>query len=438
MNALNILNELEQASGKNEKIKILKRNYTNKELKDLLNAALNFKSKFHIKKFDENILPKNYRTTSHGSSMHQEFMSLLNVLEKRELTGNAAIAAVEEFMNGCGNDTAKWYARILRKDLKSGYGISTANKSGYGIPIFEVQLAKDGTKCKKLNQILANGAYASPKLDGYRCKAVIENGEATLYSRNGTVFENFPGIEEDLIAMFWNEEHNSKHVLDGEIMSSDFNSMQQTAFSSKSGKSVGDVVYNIFDIIPFSEWETGSFVKPAGERYESLGILFDMMKPHMIARGIDSLKEVPHTPVTTLKEILELEKQFIELGYEGVMVNPDIPYYRGKKSNRMLKFKTMKSMEATVTSCYEGRPGTKYEGTLGGFHIVQEGDENGLGAGVTCEVGARGDKDRDSIWADQKVCYNRTIEVKYQELTLEGRMRFPIFSRWRPDKDESD
>ena len=147
------------------------------------------------------------------------------------------------------------------------------------------------------------------------------------------------------------------------------------------------------------------------------------------SRLSQNLLEVKHELVTTLADILKLEKQFISLGYEGVMVNPDIPYYKGKKSNKMLKFKTMLSMEATVVSCYEGELGTKYEGTLGGLHVTQEN-------GVACKVGSGfTDSERDVIWKNQKQISGRMMEAAYQELTPDKVMRFPIFKRWRPDKE---
>jgi DNA ligase-1 len=417
MNALEVLEQLESTSGSNAKKEIIKQHSGNPRLQELLDAALNFKRKFHVKKFNENMLPKNYQVSL---DLHVAFMSLLDRLEKREITGNQAVTAVEEFMNYCGNDTTKWYARVLRKDLKVGVNVSTVNDCGISVPVFDVQLAKDGGKCKKVEEIVRKGSFASFKLDGYRCVADVRNGTVTLYSRNGTVYENFPQIEEAVLAAFG--DHNI--VLDGEIMSNDFNSMQQSAFASKRGTTVGDVCYHIFDCIPVLEWDNDKFVSRAAERYSLLDKLFAASTCEGILDN-SKLTVVPHFPIRSVDEIYEKEKQFIELGYEGLMLNPNIPYYRGKPSNKMLKFKTMHSMEATVTGCYEGREGTKYVGTLGGLNVLQENE-------VTCDVGSGfDDEQRNWIWQNQEKVVGRVIEVKYQELTPDNRMRFPIFMRWR-------
>ena len=423
MDPLHILDAVEAAQGSNDKQSILQEHKANKELGDLLDAALNFKRKFHIKKFSETLWVSTMSEVVPPVD-HSQFMNLLNILQTRSKTGHDAMNMVEKFFGGCDDLQRKWYARVLRKDLKSGYGISTCNKAGFNIPIFEVQLAKDGNSCKKLDDMLKKGCLASPKLDGYRCLAVIQNGDVSLYSRNGAEYENFPSVAESLLKAWGHVDI----VLDGEIMSSDFNSMQQTAFSSKSGKSVGDVAYNIFDVIPITEWNSETFKEKAGDRYETLSLMF--IDAAANGRLSTNLREVQHLPVVSLEEILKLEKQFMALGYEGVMVNPDIAYYKGKKSNKMLKFKTMLSMEATVTGCYEGREGTKYVGTLGGLHVMQEND-------VTCDVGSGfTDAERDYIWQNQKSVEGRVFEAAFQELTPDQVMRFPIFKRWRPDKEE--
>lgn len=420
MDALEVLEQLESTSGSNAKKQILQEHSHNPRLAELLDAALNFKRKFHIKKFND--APE--KLTPYIADPHQSFLNLLDKLQAREITGNEAINNVEQFLSLCNDVEQKWYARVLRKDLKIGVNISTVNKCGFDIPVFDVQLAKDGSKCKKVEELVRKGSFASFKLDGYRCVADVRDGSVTLHSRNGTVYENFPQIEEAILKAFG--EHNI--ILDGEIMSNDFNSMQQSAFASKRGTTVGDVCYHIFDCIPVLEWDNDKFISKAAERYELLNKLF---KVAIIENNLDDnkLALVPHFPIKSVDEIYEKEKQFIELGYEGLMLNPNIPYYRGKPSNKMLKFKTMLSMEATVDSCYEGRPGTKYVGTLGGLTVTQEN-------GVTCDVGSGfSNAERDWIWQNQEKIKGRVFEAAYQELTPDNRMRFPIFKRWRPDKE---
>lgn len=140
MDILNVLELLEQTSSKNDQLNLLKQ-YKTIELADVLHAAFTFTRKFGVKKFLVNPL-----NNMPMIDAHSKFMELLHKLETREYTGNKAIAEVELFLNNCNSLQAKWYSRIIRKDLQIGCSESTANKAGYSIPKFEVMLAKDGKR----------------------------------------------------------------------------------------------------------------------------------------------------------------------------------------------------------------------------------------------------------------------------------------------------
>jgi DNA ligase 1 len=418
MNELQILEAIESARGK-DKEDILREHSDNVRLRQLLDAALNFRRKFYIKKFNEGV---DYDPVG---DVHNAFMTLLHKLENRQLTGHAAIASVEQFLSTCDDIKAKWYSRILRKDLKADVGISTINKCGFDIPKFDVQLAKDGNKCKKLQQILSKTVFLSPKLDGYRCLAIIRDGHCDLFSRNGTVYSNFPSIKQSLEEMC----PDGDFVFDGEIMSDSFNDMQKSAFASKRGTVVGDVSYHIFDMIPFAEWDNNKFTTKAGQRYIDLDTFF--LSNMKLIRELENIKMVFHHKIDgpSMQEIMDYEQACLTASFEGCMLNPDIPYYKGKVSNKMLKFKTFKTWDCKILSFYEGEKGTKNEGKLGGVTVEQEN-------GVHCDVGSGfSDEEREHIWKHKSMYLGKTIEVSYQELTNDKKMRFGTKVRWRHDKD---
>lgn len=410
--AFSVLEELENNSSKLVKQQILTSNLNNIELRDILDAALNYRRRFFMKKWKTH-------SAEEATASHADFLTLLESLEHRSITGNAAISATEAFFSQCSPQQTKWYTRTLQQDLKIGVSVDTAIKCGFDIPKFEVQLATDGHKCKKLGELLKRGCTASRKLDGYRCLAVINKGEITLYSRNGTEYENFPLIKETLSTSFPQEQL----VLDGEIVSNNFNAMQQTAFASKRGTAVGDVVFNVFDYIPFHEWHTDAFITSHKARIKQLKALLSNNK---------CIQLVEHLHVSTYEEVLQLERDFISQGFEGVMLNPDMPYYRGRKANSMLKFKTMLSMECKVIDFYEGEPDSRHQGSLGGVIVIQEDN------GQECRIGSGfSDEERAWIWQHKDSVKFRILEAKYQELTPDGKMRFPTKFRWRTDKDEN-
>lgn len=415
-----VLEQLEHASGTNTKKDILKDSLCIPRFVELMDAALNFFRKYHIKKFD---MPE---PTNLDMKRHDDFMLVLHKLENRKVTGDAAKTMVENFFSTCNATQQKWYKRVLVKNLDIGVSESTAIKCGYDIPKFDVMLAKDGYKTKKAKEIIERGAYASRKLDGYRCIAIFDGSSVTLFSRNGSVYENFPQIQEEL------EQRLKTHfkqpiVLDGEIMSDDFQAMQKSAFASKRGTTVGDVQYHVFGCINYNEWITNNFKEDTTRRV----LLLDALIKTVFSDS-ELIKQVEQQWVDDYEYVLELEEQYVEDGYEGIMVLPaDSPYYRGRKTNKLMKFKAvvsdkekLQTMDVTVTGCYEGTG--KNTGKLGGLYIVQEDGQ------TTCKVGTGyKDDERESIWNNQDSVIGRICEVKYQELTNDGRMRFPVFLRWR-------
>jgi len=418
MNPLAVLELLEQTPGKNDKVRILKEHKSD-ELSELLHATFDFKRKYHMKKFNA-VCELTLEELAINQRTHGEFIEVLNLLQARSITGNDAIQHVEWFFAQCSEAQIKWYSRVMRKDLQAGFSESTANKAGYAIPKFEVMLAKDGKKCKKLKEIVAKGVFVSPKLDGYRCIAVCDGNDVTMYSRNGTIYENFPAVREELIAL---TKAKGPFVFDGEIMSDTFNDMQRNAFSSDNRKQVGDVNFHVFGMIDYNEWESENFKQTTSEREAIRGSFFSGMK----ATECPCIKYVSQKEVYDVDDVLKLEREYMAKGYEGAMVLPgDLPYFKGKKSNKLMKFKTMLSMECEISGMTEGI--NKYIGMLGALNLVQEND-------VTCDCGSGfDDKQRKEFWDNPNSMIGRTIEVRYQELTPDGVMRFPIFVRFRDDK----
>jgi DNA ligase-1 len=422
MNELQILDQIEQTSGSKAKQEILEANKDNRRIFELFNSAFNFFKKYHIKKIEVS------QFNPHQiSDMHNDFMKILHALEFRQVTGNKAKMLVENFLAQCNAQQQKWYTRVIQKDLKIGVSISTANKCGFNIPKFDVMLAKDAKKMKKARQVVEKGVYVSPKLDGYRCLMIWDGETVSLYSRNGKLYENFAALQETLTNVF--KTGFSPMVLDGEIMSDDFQSMQKSAFASVRGTTVGDMVYHVFGWVCYDEWMDDNFEKTTAERYEHLSGMFEKMQLEKNTRG--QLKLVPQKYTESWDEILELEAQYLRDGLEGAMALPaDAPYYKGRKTNMLMKFKTFHTQDCTVEDYYEGTG--KYSGSLGGVRVRQEDGQTicGVGSGFT-------DEERQRIYSNFESVRGRIIEVRYQELTDDGVMRFPTFVRFRDQGDGS-
>ena len=122
-------------------------------------------------------------------------------------------------------------------------------------------LAHDGAKHPKK---IKGNCLVEYKYDGVRVIAIVKKNKATLYSRNGKVFNNFPHIEDALSKSEFNN-----LVLDGEIMSDDFQALMKQVYR-KSGAETDDAYLALFDLLPLDEFNNGKSKLNTLERKKQL------------------------------------------------------------------------------------------------------------------------------------------------------------------------
>lgn len=301
---------------------------------------------------------------------------------------------------------------VLQKNPRLGVSWHSFTKVS-GVTKYEVKLAVDINKVKNLDKKMTWPVYVQPKLDGYRGTASTDDeGEFELKSRNGKVYENFPKIVEALEEIGYVDD-----VLDGELMSDDFQSMQKSAFASKRGTVVGDVKFYIFDHLEDTEFSRKKCLRNFSSRLKDLEHYKDK---HPLIKVVETIK------CNDWQEIATAHARFREEGYEGSIVILDRPY-QFKRSDDLLKIKDMLSQDCKILDVIEGKG--KLVGTMGAIQVLQQ---NGK---TICEVGTGfTDEMREAFWDQRKELKDNIVEIKYQELTPDGVMRFPVFQRFRDDK----
>ena len=176
------------------------------------------------------------------------FCKLAEQLQHRELTGHAARDAIELAM-GVATDEQwnDWYRRILIKDLRCGVSEKTVNKVVPGtVPVFTCALAHDSAKHEKK---MVGKKQIEIKLDGVRVITIIQGNKVEMFSRNGKQFHNFGHIIAELEEVIKDYPVPYPLVLDGEVMSSDFQDLMKQVHR-KDGKQTTDAVLHLFDTIP--------------------------------------------------------------------------------------------------------------------------------------------------------------------------------------------
>ena len=366
------------------------------------------------------------------------FKELARKLVDRSLTGHAARDAIilckdtatTEQWNG-------WYRRILIKDLRCGVSEKTVNKvakkfnakgeTKYTVPVFTCSLAHDSANHEKK---MVGNKQIEVKLDGVRVLAVCKGGKVELFSRNGKQFHNFPHIIEEIESVLAVKPAPYDCVLDGEVMSKDFQDLMKQVHR-KDGKAATDSVLHLFDFIPLSDFLKGGWDKP--QTYRS-----NLVK-YWVLENIDVLKhvvaceweEVDLSTTEGNKRFVELNKTAVDGGYEGVMIKDVDAPYECKRTHSWLKAKPFIEITLNVVDV---EPGTgRNEGRLGA--IIVEGEDDGYNYRLNCGSGFT-DAQRDEYWAERDSLIGQLVEIRADARTKSQdsdtySLRFPRFKTFR-------
>jgi DNA ligase-1 len=130
------------------------------------------------------------------------------------------------------------------------------------------------------------------------------------------------------------------------------------------------------------------------------------------------------------KRFIDLNKQAVDGGYEGVMIKDVDAPYECKRSHSWLKAKPFIEVSLDVIAVEEGTG--KNAGKLGA--LVCEGVDDGKAIRVNVGSGLT-DEQRDSFWQLKRDCIGMVAEVRADAITQNQdgtySLRFPRFMRFR-------
>ena len=268
---------------------------------------------------------------------YKNVFHLLDDLTNRKFTGHDAIALI----NGCANshDDNQLIYKIIDKNLDIRAGDKVINKAVPNlIPTFSVALAQEYKgKCDWDDRW-----YASRKLDGVRCLAVVdENRVCTLYSRMGKELTTLNRVKEAI-------ENTGiiNHVFDGEICLLDENGNEDFQGVMKELRRKDHQIENprfmIFDMMHKSEFDAGKGNTPLTERLRTLrawqGGRFTCAK---------TLQYVDQVQINDDDHFETWNKLSAEKGWEGFMLRKNVGY-EGKRSKNLVKVKKFHDAEYEV------------------------------------------------------------------------------------------
>jgi DNA ligase-1 len=253
--------------------------------------------------------------------------------------------------------------------------------------------------------------FIQKKLDGERCRAVFDsNGKVRLISSEGNLFQLVPHIQEALQQLGLKD-----YELDGELYTHglSFNEIHSIASRRVNKHGTPELLeYHIFDVIN---------QEPQNQRFRELSVIREDIK---YARRDEELKVVTPQQVETVDDIFRVFEDYVESGYEGIILRKRQNLYQRKRSTEVMKFKPYKEDIYEVIGFEEeinqyGSP----KGALGAF--ICRGDDNtpfNVGSGpVLTRQG------REFLWAEREYLKGQYLKVKYQTLTsARGVPRFGV------------
>ena len=264
--------------------------------------------------------------------------------------------------------------------------------------------------------------YIQEKLDGNRCIAYFDHDEQKwkFQSRSGKPLK----VDFD---MSWVPNDAEKPVFDGEIMtlghagSRDFNRTSGAINGKYTNKS--DLHYYIYDIV--AEKLTYEQRKEILDEFAMSGTGAQCS----ILPVLDKVWVYPNTDYNwKLDEWLDT---ITAKGGEGIMLRDPDAKYQHKRTDALLKYKKLQTMDLRITGWNEGKG--KYEGAIGSF--ICENDEH------TIKVNVAGISDAIR-WSDPTFWIGKIIEVAYFDYSVSKinnhiSLRFPRMKQLRNDKSET-
>ena len=412
MKVVDIFDAISSTSKSTEKAAILNKYRSNEILvKSLLYACDPFRP-FHVSN-----VPKIKAGTKSNvlseADVWASFFKALDDCSARRVTGNAAINLLSDVFKRTDDVNEKWMRSVLKKHLNIGVSEKSINKIFTNlIPTFEVSLAQkfDIKRLKGISKVIVE-----PKLDGIRCFTIVQNGNAIMLARSGKPINNFNDtILPELIKM-------GDGCYDGELMGKDFTSLMRQAYR-KEDTDTTDTYLALFDFLPLEEWNSKKAKMTCGNRFKMLSERVNNPSINLDVVRIVNRKIIPND----YSEIKKTHDDFVSEGYEGAMIKfIDAPYNFGR-GFEVMKLKAFHDVDLVIAGLLEGTG--KHEGKLGSFQVVYNGVDVQVGSGLTDEL-------REEIWRNKSSFLGRMIEVRYQEETPDGSLRFPTFVCFRSDKD---
>ena len=413
------LEEMNLSSSNNAKLATIKKYSTDEFITKVFYYTFNPYKKYGVhtkvlKKHPELVL---------SETAYDHLFQLLDDLAERNITGHAAIQAVNTFINSLPEDLHKLIYYILDRDLRMGASLTSILKIIPNIvPTFKVALAHP-YQPNRVN-FQTETWYGSRKLDGVRCICRKEGNSITFFSRNGKEFETLGNLENEILKIPGN------FILDGEICIVDENGKEDFQGIMKEIRRKDHTIKNpkflVFDYLSLEQFDTQGECPNNSKLSIRLSILDIVLSENKI--NTKFIESIPQIIIKDEEQFTEMVKEAEREGYEGIMLRNNISY-EGTRSHNLLKVKKFYDAEYTVLKTVNGiirwiENGVTVEReTLSSIIIEHKGCLVSVGSGFSKDQ-------RERYYNSPEELIGKTVTIQFfeesQNQTGGYSLRFPV------------
>lgn len=422
---VNFIEEMKATSSTNDKKSILKK-YDSPVLRKLFEYVYSPFKQYYVT--SDNL--KKRQDLSFDN--YDDLFSMLDDLNERRVTGHSAIQAVNGFIEK-NKEFANVIYDVIDRNLKTRATTTLINSVMPGtVPTFDVALAEKFEGNEKKVNFDSGEWWASRKLDGVRCIAVIdENGDIKFYSRAGNEFLTLGVLAEELKSL-----NLRSVVLDGEVCIMKAGGLEDfQGIIKEIGRkehTIQNPMYYVFDMLQTEEFNSQVGETSLSARLLQLGVFFSL---HADLKHAAPLVQIQ---VSSREHFEEMVADATNLGYEGIMIRKDVGY-EGKRSKNLLKVKKMHDAEYVVVDVENGTHRVIENGReieeemLRAVMVEHKSNRVRVGSGFSIDQ-------RRFYYQNPDEILGKTITVQYFEETTDQHgdhsLRFPVIKAVHGQKRE--
>lgn len=406
---INIVKQLRETSGTNDKIVLLRRNCNNELLRKVLRYTYDTDLKYGVQK--KSIVMRT------GESKWSSLFEMLDELAESNINDNLK-RNVGRFINNLETEDEKeLVTKILLKNLDVGLNVKNINKGMKGLIV-----SHDIMKGSSWDGALNGEVAVSLKLDGIRCSWLIKDGKAIAKTRQNKIIQGMNELTKAIEEVFGEQDL----FVDGELLATNEEGLSSEDLFKKTSAIVNskglkkDLTFVAFDIVSLEDYNNKSNNTPFLERREQLECYVGLKN--------ELVKLAPMYFITdSIDRIYEKLDEVVKDNCEGLMLNKINGFYEFKRTKQLLKVKKFNEGDVLVTDILEGEG--RLEGTLGKIEVQfrYKGDvyTNNIGSGFS-------DEEREYYWEHKDELIGKVVTIKYFEITKNEQGGFGFrFPTWK-------